>query len=145
LIEELERRAVAPAPLDSFPNVSAVARVELRAAWLVAGDVSTVKDRVLAFLPLHKMQITEHHGDVFHLRGGSKLKTRLLGVFSVPGAALPKVARVRISDRGSRVQIEALVREDWGPGVLTPGVDRYRSYFDSWMTDLRRATGDRSV
>jgi hypothetical protein len=141
LIEALESVGASPGPLVAFPGLQGSDRAEQRDAWLVSGDLPKVRERVEAFAGSYGLRSRGWTGDVLELAGGSKIGTRILGGFIVPKRMLPKTARIRLSNRGPKILVEALIYENLGTGVFAGMGPRYKSAFEKWMSDLRRETG----
>jgi hypothetical protein len=142
LVNALERSGVPVPPVTAFPEEPPSGKAEQRLAWLVSGDEETVRKRIETFATAHGMLSSGTFGDTQQLRGGRRLSSRLLGGFFVSEQKLPTTAKIRLGNRGTKVAVEALVREDWGMGVFQGGMkQRYESWFQTWMRDLHQATG----
>jgi hypothetical protein len=75
-----------------------------------------------------------------HVEQGSQILTRLIGGWFVPGSWLPKFAMVKILQTEDGVRFWAVIEESLGFGLLDPFFkQRYQTYFERWMDDLRTA------
>jgi hypothetical protein len=142
LIDAIEGFGVVRSDESSFAEDPPGSRVEARDRWLVRDSPEVVWKQIHSFLSSQKMR-WRGDGDTIHLAGGNRLAARVLGLLGGPPTRLPTVGQIRVRDLGARVSIEALIREDWGVGLLKVGGgdQRYRLWFEQWMRDLREATG----
>ena len=145
LVDALRDRGVVPRSLIPFGGSileGMSTRVQLADAWLVASGVPAVHHAISQFSQQHGMSVVRRDGTVLYLEGGSKGKTRLLGVWFAKPQVLPTRAMIGVSEEGSRVRIDVSINEDLGFGILdSASRERYRKYFESWVIDLREATG----
>jgi hypothetical protein len=120
----------------------AMASVELAESWDMAGDVGSVQARVRGFFERHRMRVTGEQPGEVHAWQGRRLLATLLGRRSPP-AWLPKRAFVKLKRLEAGVAVRAGIEDEAGGG--NPGErlrDKYRTYFEWWMEELKQAIGD---
>jgi hypothetical protein len=138
LTTELESLGISPKPFVAFPAVPPFPRGDRRDTWLVAGTLEAVEKNVIQVLNSQGLGVSSQRDHLWSLQGGSKTKTRVMGLPLVKDSDLPLLAMIRFTDRRTRVQVEALIHEDWGPGFLDPSSKRrFTQYFD-WLLQLIR-------
>jgi hypothetical protein len=143
VIEALEGLGASAPVAQAFVDIVETGRTEARAAWRVRADADHTLELVKTVLAQHGIRIAGGKDGEFQLAGGSKAKARTLGGFFVDESALPLRGRLRFGDRGTSVDVEVLLAEDFGPGVYSGMGGRYSSRFDKVMAALKSSTTDR--
>lgn len=140
LLDGLGGAGISSKPVEAFPEVPGSARAERRDAWLTSGLPEAVRPALVERLRASGLRLVSDAGEVTEFRNGSKLRARILGGFFVSETTLPVVLRLRITPRGPRTLVEALLQEDFGPGLFTGMEPRYESVFSDLLELLRSAS-----
>ena len=129
-------------PVETAYPGETVGRVEARGAWLGARDPGTTRAAVLTSLRANRVTVHAEAPDAMALVGGSRTRTRLLGMLLTRPVDWPIRGKLRLTERGPWLQVEILVGEDWGAGVFDSGTGgRYRARLEKIVSELRAATG----
>jgi hypothetical protein len=107
--------------------------------WAASGTVDVLQMSLNVFLRKHRMRVIGKQPGETHVRQGfPRLARWLRGRFMLQ-RWLPKRAQVRLHPDDHGVAVRACIEDGYTLPALSPRLqNKYRRYFDWWMSELRK-------
>jgi hypothetical protein len=116
-----------------------MSRVQLNKAFQSSLNSEALTQKLTSFLEEKKFKISTNENDLIVAKQGSQFISRLIGFMLSPVGFLPKMITLKTKKIGDKVEVEAIMDETVGFGILDPlSKKKYSKYFESVLADLEK-------